>query len=160
MRKSIAVPFLAIVLSAFALIPVGAHFFELWNKMGLDRDAYFIVQQIYRGWALFGIVLFADLAALLALAVSLRGEKGPFRLALLAFGLVALSLVLFFLWTYPANQATQNWTVVPADWERLRLQWERTHAIDAVLTFLALCAATLASLRALSARGGSSAPRG
>jgi hypothetical protein len=144
----IAVPFLAIVLTALALIPGGAHFFELWNKIGLDRDAYFAVQQIYRGWSLFGIVLFADLAALLALAVQLRGEKVPFRLALLAFGLVALSLGLFFLWTYPANEATRNWTVAPADWERLRLEWERTHAINAALTFLALCAATLASLRA------------
>lgn len=148
MRKSIVVPFLAIVLTALALVPGGAHFFELWNKIGLERDAYFAVQQIYRGWSLFGIVLFADLAALLALAVLLRDEKGPFRLALLAFGLVALSLVLFFLWTYPANQATRNWTAAPADWERLRLEWERTHAIDAMLTFLALCAATLASLRA------------
>jgi hypothetical protein len=50
--------------------------------------------------------------------------------------------VIFFIWTYPANQATSNWTVVPADWQQLRTTWEYAHATNAVLTFLALCAVT------------------
>lgn len=53
-----AVQFLAIVLTALALVPAGAHLAELPNKIGLDQEAYFIVQSIYRGWALFGIALF------------------------------------------------------------------------------------------------------
>jgi hypothetical protein len=138
--------FLAIVLTALALVPAGAHFFELPNKIGLAQDAYFVVQSIYRGWALFGIVLFGALAANLALTLMVRRRRGAFWLALAAFLLVAATLVVFFTWTYPANQATNNWTQVPANWEELRLQWEYAHAANAVLTFIALCAVTLSTL--------------
>jgi hypothetical protein len=72
----------------------------------------------------------------------LRQQRAPFWLALLAFLLVAATLAIFFIWTYPANQATSNWTVVPANWQQLRTTWEYAHATDAVLTFLALCAVT------------------
>jgi hypothetical protein len=138
--------FLAIVLTALALVPAGAHFFELPNKIDLAEDAYFVVQGIYRGWALFGIVLFGALAANLVLTFLVRHRRGPFWLALLAFVLVAATLLVFFAWTYPANQATSNWTEVPADWQELRLQWEYAHAANAVLTFIALCAVTLSTL--------------
>src|SRR3546814_10610602 len=30
--------FAAIVLTALALVPAGAHFFELWNKIGLSQE--------------------------------------------------------------------------------------------------------------------------
>jgi hypothetical protein len=138
--------FLAIVLTALALVPAGAHLFELPNKIGLPQDAYFIVQNIYRGWALFGIVLFGALGANLALTFLVRRRPGAFWLALLAFLLVAATLVVFFTWTYPANQATANWTQIPANWQELRLRWEYAHATNAVLTFIALCAVTLSTL--------------
>jgi hypothetical protein len=138
--------FLAIVLTALALVPAGAHLAELPNKIGLDQEAYFIVQSIYRGWALFGIALFGALAANLAAAIVARRQRAPFWLALSAFLLVAATLVIFFTWTYPTNQATSNWTVVPQNWQELRRQWEYAHATNAVLTFLALCAITLSVL--------------
>jgi hypothetical protein len=138
--------FFAIVLTALALVPAGAHLFELPNKIGLAEEAYFVVQSIYRGWALFGIVLFGALAANLALTIRVRHRRGPFWLALLAFFLVAGTLMIFFTWTYPANQATSNWTTVPANWEELRRQWEYAHAANAVLTFVALCSVTLSAL--------------
>ena len=141
-----ATQFLAIVLTALALAPAGAHLFELPNKIGLEQDAYFTVQSIYRGWALFGIVLVGALVADLALAVMVRGERRAFWPALFAFLLVAGTLPVFFTWTYPANQATGNWTEVPADWQELRTQWEYAHATNAVLTFIALCAVTLSTL--------------
>jgi hypothetical protein len=134
--------FLAIVFTALALVPAGAHLFELPNKIGLAQDEYFIVQSIYRGWALFGIVLFGALAANLALAIMVRRQRTSFWPAFVAFLLVAATLVIFFTWTYPANQATSNWTVAPANWQELRMQWEYAHATNAVLTFLALCALT------------------
>ena len=36
------------ILTALALVPAGAHLFELPNKIGLAQDQYFIVQSIYR----------------------------------------------------------------------------------------------------------------
>jgi hypothetical protein len=140
--------FFAIVLTALALVPAGAHLAELPNKIGLDQEAYFIVQNIYRGWALFGIVLFGALAANLVLAIMVHRQRTPFWLALAGFLLVAATLIIFFIWTYPANQATSNWTVVPADWQQLRTIWEYAHATNAVLTFLALCAVTWSVLLA------------
>jgi hypothetical protein len=138
------VQFLAVVLTALALVPGGAHAFALLNKINLGAEQYFIVQNIYRGWALFGIVLIGALVADLALALMLRRRGGAaFVLALLGFCGVALTLVVFFLWTYPANQATGNWTTIPDHWAQLRRQWEYSHAVNAVITFLALCSVTL-----------------
>jgi hypothetical protein len=77
MARSVA-QFLAIVFTALALVPAGAHLFELPNKIGLAREAYFIVQSIYRGWALFGIVLIGSLVANLALAIIARRQRAPF----------------------------------------------------------------------------------
>jgi hypothetical protein len=143
-----AVQFLAVVLTALALIPAGAHLFELPNKIGLAQDQYFTVQAVYRGWALFGVVLLGALAANLALAIMLRRQRAAFWLALAALILMASTLAIFFAWTFPANQATNNWTAVPPNWEQLRWQWEYAHATNAVLTFLALCSLTLSLLTA------------
>jgi hypothetical protein len=128
------VQFLALVLTALALVPSGAHLFALPSKISLGAEQYFIVQNIYRGWSLFGTVLIGALIANLALALLLRGRGAPFALALFAFFCIALTLVVFFIWTYPANQATNNWTTVPDDCEQLRRQWEYSHAVDAVVT--------------------------
>lgn len=42
--------FISIVLVALTLIPSGAHFFELPNKISLVPENYFVVRNIYRGW--------------------------------------------------------------------------------------------------------------
>jgi hypothetical protein len=140
------VQFLAVVLTALSLVPAGAHLFELPNKIGLAQEAYFTVQGIYRGWALFGIALFGALAANGILAIMTRHQRAPFWLALGAFLLMAATLAVFFTWTFPANQATANWTEAPANWQELRHTWEYAHAVNAGLTFLALCAVTLGCL--------------
>jgi hypothetical protein len=134
--------FCAIVLTALALVPAGAHFFELPNKIGLDQHAYFTVQGIYRGWALFGFALFGALFANLLLSLVQAVRRRPWALPLAAFLLVAATLAIFFTWTYPANQATSNWTLPTPNWTTLRLHWEYAHAINALLTFVALCLLT------------------
>ena len=136
--------FIAIILTALALVPAGAHLLELVHKITLDRAQYLTVQQLYRGWAFLGAVLIAALLANLVLTIRSRRQGRPMRLAAIATLLLAANLTIFFIWTFPANQATGNWTVMPADWEALRDQWEYSHAVNALLTFLAL-SATLAS---------------
>ena len=142
------VQFLALTLTALALVPSGAHLFALPNKINLVAEQYFIVQSIYRGWSLFGIVLIGALIANLALALLLRGRGAPFALALFGSFCIALTLVIFFIWTYPANQATNNWTMIPNDWEQLRKRWEYSHAVNAVITFAAFCSVAVSSLMA------------
>jgi hypothetical protein len=52
------IQFPAIILTALALVPSGAHLAALPNKMAMEQAAYFVAQQIYAGWAFSGIVLF------------------------------------------------------------------------------------------------------
>jgi hypothetical protein len=137
--------FVAVLLTALALIPGGAHALELANKLALDQDHYLIVQSVYFGWAL-GIILIAALAANFLLAIRMRRQSGPMLLAAMAATLISVTLVIFFTWTLPANPATANWIVATADWQSLRLQWEFSPAVNAGLTFLAFCATTLSAV--------------
>lgn len=143
MRPVSFLQFIALVFAALALIPAGAHFFELPGKMALARDEYFIVQRIYAGWSLFGIVLFGSLAANLALAVAARRERVACVFATASFASMLTVLLLFFGFVYPANGATENWTSIPANWDALRTQWEYGHAVNAVLTFIAFLGVSL-----------------
>lgn len=140
-----ALKFHAIVLTALALGPGGAHFFSLPNKITLTESNYFIVQNIYRGWALFGIVLFGALFANMALAWAMRGQRA-FVFVLICLGCLVANLVIFFAFTFPANQVTNNWTEVPADWQQLRWQWEVSHAMNAVIAFVGFCSLAVSLL--------------
>src|SRR5438128_4608796 len=140
---------LAIILTALALVPSGAHLAALPNnyKMAMAQAAYFIAQQIYAGWALFGIVLSGALAANLAHTIVLCRLGRSFGYALGSFLLIAANLAIFFVWTFPTNQATNNRTVVPDNWNNLRIQWEYSHAANAMVTFAALVCVLIAVLR-------------
>jgi hypothetical protein len=88
--------FVAVVLTALAFVPGGAHLFELLNKMGLPEQQYFIVQSIYRGWALFGVVIFAAIGANLLLSVVLWRRGKTFWLSLAAGLILTVTLLVFF----------------------------------------------------------------
>jgi hypothetical protein len=140
------VQFLAVMFTVLALVPGGAHLIELPNKMELDRDAYLTVQRIYRGWALAGVALFGALLTTFWLAILCRSQSTPLVFASSAFVFLLITLITFFVWVYPANEATAQWTVATDDFELLRAQWEYTHAANAALTLLAVAATTAASL--------------
>lgn len=137
---------LAIILTALALVPVGAHLFALPNKIGLTQEDYLVAQSVYRGWALFGGVLISALAVDIVLAILLLGQGMRSYLASATALCMGLTLVIFFAEIYPVNEVTNNWTVVPDNWIVLRLQWEIAHAVNAAITFLALCCVTAAAL--------------
>ena len=138
------VRFSSLLFAALALAPATAHLLELPNKIGLPREEYLTVQQIYRGWALLGIVVVAALLSTLALTVMTRRERKAFVFALIAFLAIVGTQVVFWTWTFPANQATANWTALPGDWMALRTQWEYSHAAGAVFNLVAMVALILA----------------
>src|SRR5690242_19746593 len=138
--------FLAIILTALALLPGGAHVMSLPAKIDMPEEPYFVAQQVYRGWAWAGVVIFAAIFANFASAFLTRHNRRQFWLSLAAGLLIAATLAIFFIWTFPANQATGNWTSVPGDWERLRSQWEYSHAANALITFIALLCAVGSAL--------------
>jgi hypothetical protein len=151
-RKEVAVrwfgmSFLAVVITGLSLIAPAAHAFELLNKIGLPKAEYFIVQQIYSGWWMVGLLLPLAFLANVANAIFLRDDKTATMLSIAAATLIALNLIIFVLFTQPANAATQNWTVQPENWEALRAQWEYSHAVNAAVNFLAFCCAVLASTK-------------
>ena len=136
----------SVLLVAIAMAAGWAHLLELHAKLRLDREEYLIVQQIYRGWALLGIVILGALFSTIALAV--RGREPLLRrYAAIAAGCIALSLVVFFAFTYPVNQITGNWTQVPPDWDQLRQRWEWSHAVNAMLYLTALAMLTVGLVR-------------
>ena len=139
--------FASVMLTAIAMAAGFAHLLELPNKMSLARDEYATVQQIYRGWALLGIPVVAALICTIALAIGVRRRPPEFPLAMAAALCIALSLAVFFTFTFPANRETQNWTVLPDHWQVLRQRWEYSHAVSAALYFVALSLLTLALSR-------------
>ena len=138
--------FLALVFTALALVPVSAHLFALPNKIQLDQADYFVAQGIYRGWAWLGTVLIGAILTNAAAAITVRTQVLPFALAIVSTVLMLATLAIFFAFTFPANQATANWTTMPDDWQFLRRQWEYSHAVNATITFAAFCATALSTL--------------
>jgi hypothetical protein len=131
---------------ALALVPAGAHLFELPNKIGLPPEQYMTVQSVYRGWALFGIAVIGALLLTLAHTIAVRADTSAMLLSLSAALCVAATLAVFFAFTYPMNVLTANWTVTPPDFEAVRRQWEYSHALNAVLMLAAFAALTLSVL--------------
>ena len=140
-----AVRFFSVLFAALAFAPAAAHLLELPNKIGLSRDDYFVAQQLYRGWAMLAVVVLPAVALALLHAIVVRRQRTAFRLAAAAFCCLVGTQVLFWAFTFPANQLTANWTVAPHDWAALRAQWEYSHAASALLNLVAL-AALIASL--------------
>ena len=86
------------------------------------------------------------LLSALALTVITRKQRAAFLCALITFlALVGMQIV-FWAFTYPVNQQTNNWTVLPENWTSLRAQWEYSHAASAGLNLVGLIAAILAVL--------------
>ncbi len=138
--------FVALLATALALGAALAHAMELPNKIDLPREQYFIVQSIYRGWWQIAFVLAFELAGMLAVLVLSREQPVVFRTTLLAIACLAAAQAIFWIWTQPANAATQNWTVIPSNWQTLRLQWEFSHLAGAVFQLMAFSALVIAVL--------------
>lgn len=132
-----AVQIIAALAVAVCLVPAGAHLAELANKMRLSDADYMTVQNIYRGWALFGIPIFTALAALFVHTILVRHSRRAVIFSLIALLCIVATQAIFWTYTYPMNALTRNWTVTPSDLDAARQQWEISHAVNAGLTFLA-----------------------
>lgn len=139
--------FLAVIVTGLAVIAPAAHLFELPGKIQMPAQDYFVVQRIYLGWWMVGLFLPAALTLNIVLALTVRADRMALVLACIAAALIVLNLAIFMIWTQPVNTVTNNWSVRPENWQALRTQWEYSHAVNAGVTFLAFCAATLAALR-------------
>jgi hypothetical protein len=133
-----AVQLISVPLLAIALVPAGAHLSELSHKLLLSPDAYMTVQSIYRGWALFGLAIAGAFAAVSLHTYLVRRNNAAFTWSVASLACVAAGQLVFWLFTYPINVETMNWTVMPADFESARDQWEYSHAVGSLFSFLAI----------------------
>lgn len=136
----------ALMATALAMGAALAHALELPNKMLLDRDAYFTVQQIYAGWNRLALLLAVEFAGMLAVQTVYRRQAAVARPTVAALLFLAGAQAVFWRWTFPANVATANWTLKPENWLQLRSQWEYSHLAGAGLQILALAALIVAVL--------------
>ena len=138
--------FVCLFSTALALAPATAHVMELPNKISLPKAEYQVAQQLYRGWALVGVIVVIALVSNLTLALSLPTQQEPFVAALIACLCIVGTQAIFWLVTFPINRRTKNWTVFPENWDELRKQWEYSHVASAVLNVVAFVAVILAVL--------------
>jgi len=139
--------FVSLLSLALCLGPALTHLLELPHKIVLSREEYRIVQGIYRGWAMLGVAVVTALASTLVTALLLRHRRAAYRLAISAFLCLVAAQLVFWIFTFPANRATDNWTVLPADWTYWRSRWELSHAAGALLVLAAFVAEALSVVR-------------
>jgi len=138
---------ISILFAALALVPAGAHLCSMASKLRLDAADYLASQRAYDGWSLFAVVVAGALVSTLLLAVMLYRAGEPYLFAVWAFLCIVATQVVFWTFTFPANRATENWTMLPEGWETLRMQWEYSHAGSAVLNAAALLVLVLGATR-------------
>jgi hypothetical protein len=133
--------------TALALGGALAHALELPNKIGMSREHYFIVQRAYDGWNRLAYLLAVELSGILAVIWLYRAEPRVWWPATAALAALVAAQAIFWIWTFPANQATNNWTSQPQNWEILRRHWEYSHLAGAAFQLLDITALIVAVLR-------------
>jgi MFS family permease len=143
------VRFFSLLFVGLALAPALAHVLQLPHKMDLSGEDYLRVQQLYAGWAWLGVLVLGALISTFLLTVLVRTRLRQFVLACIALGSVFVTQVIFWIFTFPVNQQTHNWTVLPVNWMTLRERWEYSHATSAFFDLIAFIAVVLAVLAAV-----------
>ena len=141
-----AIFFIALLATALALGAALAHALELPNKINLAKDEYFVVQKAYRGWNQLGYLLVIELIAMLAVAALSRDEPRVLWPTIIAIVSLMAAQAVFWIFTYPANVVTDNWTAVPDQWEDVRARWEYSHLAGAAFQVMAMSALIVAAL--------------
>jgi Domain of unknown function (DUF1772) len=139
--------FITVIFAAITLSALMAHLLELPGKMKLSKENYLATQGIYRGWSWLGIFEIGAILFTLIWVFADSNKRRTVRYLLIALGLFIISIVLFFIFTFPANTATLNWTTLPDNWETLQKNWEYSHAVRAILNFTGFCFLIAALLR-------------
>ncbi|MEB3278842.1 MAG: DUF1772 domain-containing protein [Lyngbya sp.] len=126
---------------------------ELPAKMLYDAQLWATVNKSLYWVFAFPVGAIIELGAIVSTILLLflvRKHPPAFRLTLIAT--VCLTVAFFGVWigfVAPMNAQVEQWTVgsVPADWTRIRNQWEYSHAIRFVLHLIGFSALLLSVLR-------------
>ena len=116
------VQFAAVALTALALMPAGAHVFELSGKLALSPADYVMVQSVHHAWVLFASTMLLASAAIGLHSFLVSRNAASFGWSMVALVLVGAAQIVFWAIAYPVNAATEGWSVLPVDFELLRAE--------------------------------------
>jgi hypothetical protein len=140
--------FMTIILAALTAGSAYCHVLELPAKMGYDATFYMRLNtSLY--WGFGHIAGFIEAATVFVAAPMLlfflRKRKLAFQWALAGTISLALAFIVFLVFTEPMNRNIFQWLTesVPADWTRVRNQWEYSHLARFILQLIGLCALQL-----------------
>lgn len=126
----------ALFFSMITLSALIAHLLALPGKIHLPAQDYLTVQSIYRGWAWLGVFELGAIVLMVVWTIQEYHHTKEFAFLFAAASCLVVSTAVFFLFTFPANKATFNWTRLPLHWQELRRQWEYSHAVRAMLNLV------------------------
>ena len=144
--------FITIILVALTMGSAFGHALEFPAKMNYDAALWTTINQsLYWGFGhiagpIEGVTVFLATPLLTFLV---RKRRTAFPLTLAGTLCVALAFfIVFLVFTEPMNREIFQWTPqsVPADWTRVRNQWEYSHITRFVLQLIGFAAFLLSAL--------------
>lgn len=151
--------FLTLMLTALSMGAAFAHLLEMPAKLNYDGALWLhLLQTLYPAFGrIAGVCEIVAVVGSLALVIAVRKRPLAFRWTLFGALCLVATHAIFWVWVAPVNAMMAPLTpeTLPADWARLRDQWEFAHAARAVLQIIALAAlisSMLAELPASHAR--------
>jgi len=130
----------AVGLTALALMPAGAHVFEMSGKLALTPADYVAVQSVHHVWVAFAITTLLATAAIGDHTYLVRRNATSFGWSVVALVFVGAAQIVFWTVAYPINAATEGWSVLPLDFDAARQKWEYAFASAGILSFAGLLA--------------------
>jgi hypothetical protein len=135
--------FVTIMLTALSMGAAWAHLLEMPAKLQYEGSMWLhLLQTLYPPG--FGTVGgFSEIGAVIAAIILLfvvRGRGRAFAWTVLGAICLVATHAVFWIWVSPVNAAMLPLSseMLPADWTRLRDQWEYAHASRAILQVIAL----------------------
>ena len=144
--------FASLFLTSIVLAVGLAHLLSLPNKIVLSNEEYIVAQRAYDNWSLASIIILCAIVSTFLQAIRLRGRRDVFVPAVIATICLVIALVIFWLFTFPANQQTHNWTTLPVNWIDIRNKWEYSQAAAAIFELIALVMVIISVLNKKSYR--------
>lgn len=137
------VRFITLILIALTMGSAYCHALELPAKMSYDEGLWTTINQsLYWGFGHIGGPIEGTAVFLAAPVLTFLVRKRPaFKWTLAGTICLVLAFIVFLIFTEPMNREIFQWTAqsVPADWTRVRNQWEYSHAARFVLYLVGFC---------------------
>ncbi len=145
--------FITLMLTALSVGMALGHLMEMPARRDYAPALWSRVTNIEGTYRLFGPPVGAAieggaLIAAVVLSIFVRKRRPAFALTLFGAACMAAAQVAWWLFVFPVNSRMVNWTPesLPADFTKLRDQWEYTHAARAILQIVGLGALVLSAL--------------